>query len=180
MSINASQRPVARRHATQLDATREEPVTVSLDFVLLGRHIRRKAAAPYIRIDRGTTRRLCTAALHGGTEGHRLKKGAKKGSHSVSVVSATGLTLIPTKKPSISINTIDQLVGGYPRKMKGSIVIAGRDYLSRRCVQEQFDVNYTTIGKWVKNGLLPAPLRLGNRLYFDRTAVETRILATAR
>jgi predicted site-specific integrase-resolvase len=64
--------------------------------------------------------------------------------------------------------------------MKESIVIAGRDYDSRKCVQEKFDVDYTTIGKWVKNGLLPAPLRLGNRLYFDRTAVETRILATAR
>jgi predicted site-specific integrase-resolvase len=64
--------------------------------------------------------------------------------------------------------------------MKGSIVIAGRDYDSRKFVQEQFDVDYTTIGKWVKNGLLPTPLRLGNRLYFDRTAVAIRILATAR
>jgi predicted site-specific integrase-resolvase len=64
--------------------------------------------------------------------------------------------------------------------MKGSIVIADRDYDSRKFVQQQFEVDYTTISKWVKNGLLPAPLRLGNRLYFDRTAVETRMLATAR
>jgi len=64
--------------------------------------------------------------------------------------------------------------------MKGSIVIAGCHYDSRKFVQEQFDIDYTTIGKWIKTGLLPAPLRLGNRLYFDRTAVETRILGTAR
>jgi predicted site-specific integrase-resolvase len=63
--------------------------------------------------------------------------------------------------------------------MKDSIVIAGRDYDSRKRVRERFDIDYTTIGKWVKNGLLPTPLRLGNRLYFDRTAVEIRILATA-
>jgi predicted site-specific integrase-resolvase len=63
--------------------------------------------------------------------------------------------------------------------MKASIVIAGRAYDSRKSVHEQFDIDYTTIGKWVKNGLLPAPLRLGNRLYFDRKAVEIRILATA-
>jgi hypothetical protein len=68
----------------------------------------------------------------------------------------------------------------YTGKMKESIVIAGRNYNSRKFVREQFDVDYTTIGKWVKNGLLPAPLRLGNRLYFDRIAVETRMLASAR
>jgi predicted site-specific integrase-resolvase len=64
--------------------------------------------------------------------------------------------------------------------MKDSINIQGRDYDSRKMVQEKFDVDYTTIGKWVRNGLLPTPLRLGNRLYFNRLAVETRMLATAR
>ena len=64
--------------------------------------------------------------------------------------------------------------------MKESLNIAGRVYDSRKRIREKFDVDYTTIGTWVKNGLLPAPLRLGNRLYFDRIAVETRILATTR
>jgi hypothetical protein len=63
-------------------------------------------------------------------------------------------------------------------RMKESIEIAGRDYDSRKRVHEKFDIDYTTIANWVKNGLLPTPLRLGNRLYFDRTEVETRLLAT--
>jgi hypothetical protein len=68
--------------------------------------------------------------------------------------------------------------GGHKDSMKDSIVILGRDFDSRKRVREKIDIDYTTIGKWVKSGLLPAPLRLGNRLYFDRAAVETQILAT--
>ena len=64
--------------------------------------------------------------------------------------------------------------------MKDSIHIAGRDYDSRRRVRETLGVDYTTIVNWTKSGLLPIPLRLGNRLYFDRTAVEIRLLATAQ
>jgi predicted DNA-binding transcriptional regulator AlpA len=64
--------------------------------------------------------------------------------------------------------------------MKDSINIQGRDYDSRKLIQEKFDVDYTTIDNWAKNGTLPAPLRIGRRVYFDRLAVETQILAASR
>ena len=106
------------------------------------------------------TRCLSTAALETETSA-TIEKGANKAPSGSRCIRSNGRTLIPKK--TINIHKYQQLASkGLPEKMKGSIVIAGRDYDLRKFVQEQFDVDYTTIGKWVRTGLLPAPLRLGN------------------
>jgi predicted site-specific integrase-resolvase len=63
--------------------------------------------------------------------------------------------------------------------MKESIVLEGRAYHSIKKVQQDFGFDHKTLTKWTRNGQLPVPVRLGNRAYYDRGAIESRILSTA-
>ena len=63
--------------------------------------------------------------------------------------------------------------------MKDSIVLKGREYDSTKKVQQDFGLDHKTLVKWTRNGKLPVPVRLGNRAYFERQALESRILETA-
>jgi predicted site-specific integrase-resolvase len=64
--------------------------------------------------------------------------------------------------------------------MKDSIVLEGRAYHSIKKVQQDFGLDHKTLTKWTRNGQLPVPVRLGNRVYFERQALESRLLETAR
>jgi len=64
--------------------------------------------------------------------------------------------------------------------MKEIIVLQDREYVSRKMLQMLFDMDYSTISKWAKTGLLPNPVMLGNRHFYDRQEIETRILATSK
>jgi predicted DNA-binding transcriptional regulator AlpA len=65
-------------------------------------------------------------------------------------------------------------------KTKETITIDGRDYDSRRLVQQTWGINESTIARLTKKKQWPAPLKLGNRYYYERRAVETHLLSTAR
>jgi hypothetical protein len=61
-------------------------------------------------------------------------------------------------------------------KLKDSIILGGREFNSGKKVEIDFGIDHKTRKKWTELGLLPPPLRLGNCLYFDRAALEARIL----
>ena len=63
--------------------------------------------------------------------------------------------------------------------MKPFIVLQNREYISTKSVLETFGVDYKTLAAWVDKGLIPIPLRLGRRKYFDKLFLETQILASA-
>ena len=60
--------------------------------------------------------------------------------------------------------------------MKDTIQLQGRDYDCAEVLAERLGTTYSTIWKWMKAGLLPKPVRLGGRAYYDREIVEARIL----
>ena len=62
--------------------------------------------------------------------------------------------------------------------MKDCVILGGREFNSAKKVEQDLGIDHKTRKKWIEAGSLPLPVRLGNRLYFDRIAVETRILAT--
>jgi predicted DNA-binding transcriptional regulator AlpA len=62
--------------------------------------------------------------------------------------------------------------------MKDSVILGGREFDSAKKVEQDFGIDHKTRKKWIEAGNLPSPVRLGNRLYFDRVALEARILET--
>ena len=62
--------------------------------------------------------------------------------------------------------------------MKYCVVLGGREFNLAKKVEQDLGIDHRTRKKWIEAGCLPLPVRLGNRLYFDRTALETRILTT--
>jgi hypothetical protein len=64
--------------------------------------------------------------------------------------------------------------------MKDSIVLQGRTYECTKLVQQRFGLDDQTLRKWVKNKIVLSPLRLGNKCFYDREAIESKILSTCR
>jgi hypothetical protein len=62
--------------------------------------------------------------------------------------------------------------------MKDSIVLQGRTYECTKLVQQRFGLDAHTLRKWAKNNIVPTPVRLGNKCFYDREAIEIKILAT--
>jgi len=62
--------------------------------------------------------------------------------------------------------------------MKDSIVLQGRTYECTKLVQQRFGLDDQTLRKWAKNNIVPTPLRLGNKSFYDWEAIESKILAT--
>jgi hypothetical protein len=60
--------------------------------------------------------------------------------------------------------------------MKDSIVLQGQIYECTKLVQQRFGLDDQTLRKWVKSNIVPSPLRLGNKCFYDREAVEIGIL----
>jgi predicted DNA-binding transcriptional regulator AlpA len=61
--------------------------------------------------------------------------------------------------------------------MRATIQLGGQNYESAEVLAERFGTSYSTIWKWQKSGLLPKPIRLGGRTFYNRQEVEARILA---
>jgi hypothetical protein len=64
--------------------------------------------------------------------------------------------------------------------MKDSIILQGRTYECTKLVQQRFCLDDQTLRKWAKNNIVPSPVRLGNKCFYDREAIESRILASCR
>jgi hypothetical protein len=60
--------------------------------------------------------------------------------------------------------------------MKDSIVLQGQIYECTKLVQQRFGLDDQTLRKWVKSNIVPSPLRLGNKCFYDSEAVEIGIL----
>jgi predicted DNA-binding transcriptional regulator AlpA len=63
--------------------------------------------------------------------------------------------------------------------MKDRLILDGREFNSAKKVEQDLGIDHKTRKKWIESGSLPPPVRLGNRLYFDRAALEASILGTA-
>jgi hypothetical protein len=55
--------------------------------------------------------------------------------------------------------------------------IRGIEYVSPAILMERYGVTYLTLRSWTN---MPEPLRIGRRLYYDREAVEDRILSRVK
>jgi hypothetical protein len=62
--------------------------------------------------------------------------------------------------------------------MKDSIVLQGRTYECTKLVQQRFGLDGQTLRKWSKDNIVPSPVRLGNKNFYDREAIESKILET--
>jgi hypothetical protein len=61
--------------------------------------------------------------------------------------------------------------------MKDSIILQGRTYECTKLVQQRFGLDPETLRKWAKNAIVPAPVRLGNKCFYDCEAIESQILS---
>jgi DNA-binding transcriptional MerR regulator len=64
--------------------------------------------------------------------------------------------------------------------MKDSIVLQGRIYECTKLVQQRFGLDDQTLRKWAKKNIVPSPVRLGNKCFYDREAIESKILTTCQ
>jgi hypothetical protein len=64
--------------------------------------------------------------------------------------------------------------------MKHLITISGRDYVSRKIVTDQFGIDTKILIAWTERGILPAPIQLGYRVFYDRENLEAHILSNCR
>jgi len=63
--------------------------------------------------------------------------------------------------------------------MKNTIIICGQAYDNAATLTEQIGVTPLTLSRWSKSGKLPQPIKIGNKLYFNRQLVEEYLLNTA-
>ena len=59
--------------------------------------------------------------------------------------------------------------------MREVLEIGGKVYEHTRVVRERLGIGETSITRWIRRGLLPDPLVLGNTHYFRRDLVDDRI-----
>jgi predicted site-specific integrase-resolvase len=59
--------------------------------------------------------------------------------------------------------------------MKHTLEIQGRVYDSTRVFTETYGLSALTLWRWYKRALIPPPIRLGNRNYYERQQIEERL-----
>jgi hypothetical protein len=59
-------------------------------------------------------------------------------------------------------------------------MLQGRIYECTKLVQQRFGLDDQTLRKWAKNNIVPLPVKLGNKCFYDCEAIESRILANCR
>jgi DNA-binding transcriptional MerR regulator len=64
--------------------------------------------------------------------------------------------------------------------MKDTITLQSRIYDCTKLVQQRFGLDPQTLRKWAKNNIVPTPVRLGNTCFYDREAIESKILAACQ
>jgi predicted site-specific integrase-resolvase len=60
--------------------------------------------------------------------------------------------------------------------MKTTISLKGEEYDSTTVIIEKYGISYMTLYKWTKEGVVPHPVKLGRRNYYNREAIENRLL----
>jgi hypothetical protein len=60
--------------------------------------------------------------------------------------------------------------------MKDTITLQGRTYECTKLVQQRFGLDDQTLRKWAKNNIVPTPVRLANKNFYDWEAIESKIL----
>jgi hypothetical protein len=59
--------------------------------------------------------------------------------------------------------------------MKEVLEVGGRIYESGAVVRRRYGISGATQARWIERGLLPAPLLLGRRKYFEIVEVASRV-----
>jgi predicted DNA-binding transcriptional regulator AlpA len=59
--------------------------------------------------------------------------------------------------------------------MRESIMLSDRELVSAPSIIKRLGISYETMYRWIPD-VLPPPIRIGKRLYFDKDEVENRIL----
>ena len=59
--------------------------------------------------------------------------------------------------------------------MHDMITLNGRELISRDTLRQKLGVHPMTISRWIKRGILPRPVNIGFRNYFDREEVEKKL-----
>jgi predicted DNA-binding transcriptional regulator AlpA len=62
--------------------------------------------------------------------------------------------------------------------MKETIVLRGQEYDNSSTITDKYGITYMTLYKWTKAGLLPQPVKLGRRVFYNRQAVENHLLGS--
>jgi predicted DNA-binding transcriptional regulator AlpA len=62
--------------------------------------------------------------------------------------------------------------------MKVTIVLKGQEYDNSTAIADKYGITYMTLYKWTKAGLLPQPVKLGRRVFYNRQAVENYLLGS--
>ena len=60
--------------------------------------------------------------------------------------------------------------------MKTTISLKGQEYDSANTITKKYGISYVTLYKWTKQGVVPHPVKLGRRNYYNREAIENRLL----
>jgi hypothetical protein len=64
--------------------------------------------------------------------------------------------------------------------MKDTITLEGHIFDCTKLVLQRYGLDDHTLRKLVKANIVPGPLKIGNKNFFDRKAIETQILANCR
>jgi len=64
--------------------------------------------------------------------------------------------------------------------MKDTITLQSRTYDCTKLVQQKFGLDPQTLRKWAKNNIVPSPVKLGNKCFYDREAIESGILVSCQ
>jgi DNA-binding transcriptional MerR regulator len=62
--------------------------------------------------------------------------------------------------------------------MKDTIKLQSRTYECTKLIQKRFGLDPQTLRKWSRNKIVPTPVRLGNKCFYDCDEIERQILVT--
>jgi predicted DNA-binding transcriptional regulator AlpA len=62
--------------------------------------------------------------------------------------------------------------------MKDTLILSNEVYDDSGVVLNTLGITKITLSRWVKAQRLPKPLKLGNKLYFNRKEVESYLLSS--
>jgi predicted site-specific integrase-resolvase len=60
--------------------------------------------------------------------------------------------------------------------MRDTLIIGDRLLVPDRTIREMIQISQATQARWIKSGLLPQPIRLGKKIYFEKREVEQHLL----
>ena len=64
--------------------------------------------------------------------------------------------------------------------MKDTIILEGRLFDCTKLVLQRYGLDDHTLRKLVKAEIVPGPVTIGNKNFFDRKAIESRILESCQ